>query len=121
MLLEKSRRNNLRDDITGLLLYHEGNFFQALEGPMDAVQACYDRIVEDPHHQGHIVLMAEEVAQRNFSAWSMAYVPYHDMEDGDRDGLHDLLSIRDRIDPTTLDVDPRLRIFLNTFLANFRL
>lgn len=34
-LLDKSQRNNAKKQITGMLMYHEGQFFQILEGPED--------------------------------------------------------------------------------------
>ncbi|MEM7363377.1 MAG: BLUF domain-containing protein, partial [Pseudomonadota bacterium] len=38
--------------VTGMLLYHEGSFLQALEGDRAVVEALYERIEEDPrlHH-----------------------------------------------------------------------
>jgi hypothetical protein len=40
--LEQSRENNLRLDVTGMLLYKGGNFMQMLEGEKDAVLGLYE-------------------------------------------------------------------------------
>jgi len=51
-ILSVSRRNNLRDGITGLLIYHEGSFLQVLEGPDAKIEASFERISSDPRHKG---------------------------------------------------------------------
>jgi hypothetical protein len=43
-VLRDSRRNNVRVDVTGMLLYTEGTFFQVLEGPAAAVDATFATI-----------------------------------------------------------------------------
>ena len=40
-ILEASQRNNARDEITGILMYHDDMFFQVLEGDRSAVENCY--------------------------------------------------------------------------------
>jgi Sensors of blue-light using FAD len=120
-ILETSRRNNGADGITGLLLYHDGNFFQVLEGAKGAVLTCYDRIVADSRHHGHIVLLSEEISQRNFSDWSMAYVPYAELTVERRKGLRDLQALRDDKALRTAVKDAEVGVFVNGFLANFRL
>jgi hypothetical protein len=40
-LLTKARRKNSLCDVTGMLLYHEGSFFQVLEGPEAAVRKVF--------------------------------------------------------------------------------
>jgi hypothetical protein len=49
-ILEVSRKNNQSSGITGLLLYHEGNFIQVLEGEKTAINALYDKITIDNRH-----------------------------------------------------------------------
>ena len=65
-LLDLSRRNNATRDITGLLLYWDGNFLQYVEGPEAAVDALLDRIRIDPSHDGVIVLDRATIAKRAF-------------------------------------------------------
>jgi hypothetical protein len=40
-LLAVSRANNLRLGVTGMLLYHDGSFLQALEGEETIVERLY--------------------------------------------------------------------------------
>jgi hypothetical protein len=72
-LLEKSRQNNRALDITGILLYKDGNFMQFLEGPKEAVLALAAKINHDPRHRGLIVLLQKEQPHREFEQWAMAF------------------------------------------------
>ena len=76
-LLERSRENNLRDEITGMLLYKDGKFMQLLEGPEQAVCATYARIAKDRRHREITVLLEGERPERDFEEWSMGF---HDLE-----------------------------------------
>lgn len=72
-LLEASRRNNQRSDITGLLLYRDGNFMQVLEGEELAVESTHERISKDSRHAGLITLLKAPIATRDFGEWSMGF------------------------------------------------
>jgi len=72
-LLEISRRKNETVGITGLLLYHDGNFMQVLEGEEPAVTATHARILEDPRHCGLLTLLKEPIEKRAFGDWSMGF------------------------------------------------
>jgi hypothetical protein len=72
-LLERARAKNLELGVTGVLLYHEGTFFQYFEGPPEAVEVVYRRIQRDPMHHGLIELMRAPVEARAFSDWSMGF------------------------------------------------
>jgi hypothetical protein len=70
-LLDVSRRNNAAAGLTGVLLFADGNFIQALEGPAPAVEATYARIAADPRHRMVIELYRGAIETRNFPDWSM--------------------------------------------------
>ena len=72
-ILELSRRNNQQLDITGLLLYAEGNIIQILEGDKDEVEALYKKIGQDERHERITRLFAGYSDSRIFTEWSMAY------------------------------------------------
>ncbi|MBY0231870.1 MAG: BLUF domain-containing protein [Gemmataceae bacterium] len=72
-LLDQSRTRNEAAGITGLLLYKDGNFMQALEGEKEAVEATHARIERDPRHRGLIVLLRGPAPERRFAGWSMAF------------------------------------------------
>jgi len=71
-ILLASRRNNSRDDITGMLLFNGKRFLQALEGPDELVTATYDRIKLDPRHRAPVLLSSKPITERQFGAWAMA-------------------------------------------------
>jgi hypothetical protein len=72
-IVEVSRRNNLASGLTGMLLYHDGTFVQALEGPADQVRKTLDRIEGDATHHSILVLIQDNVTKREFGAWSMGF------------------------------------------------
>ncbi len=72
-LLQAAREKNARLDITGLLLYNDGNFIQALEGPKEAVLKLYETISQDHRHSGVMTLTTQPVAERLFPDWSMGF------------------------------------------------
>ena len=72
-LLEQSRRKNEPAGISGLLLYHEGDFMQLLEGDEAAVRATHTRIGKDPRHKHCLTLLSGPVAERTFPDWTMGF------------------------------------------------
>lgn len=72
-ILATSRRNNGRDDITGMLYSDGTRFLQALEGPADKVEAAFARIKQDARHRAIVVLSEREIDAREFGAWEMAH------------------------------------------------
>jgi hypothetical protein len=73
-ILAKSRVNNVRDKITGALLFNAGCFAQVLEGPLELVEAAFERIQQDARHSEVSLLALEPVAQRSFPNWAMGFV-----------------------------------------------
>jgi len=55
-LLEQSRSRNKRQNVTGMLLYAKGNFFQVLEGEKSDVEEIYEAIENDGRNKGNIVI-----------------------------------------------------------------
>ncbi len=91
-LLAISRTNNTKCGVTGMLLYLEGNFIQALEGEKDAVMATNLRIAKDPRHRGVLVLLQGDIEKRDFPDWSMGYRRV------DRDGAGQIPGYTDFLD-----------------------
>lgn len=70
-ILGKSRTNNERDGITGVLVACEEDFMQLLEGDRTAVAECMMRIMKDERHYNIHILLAGEADTRLFPRWSM--------------------------------------------------
>jgi hypothetical protein len=73
-ILASSRRNNLRLDITGVLLYENGSYVQLLEGPREAVRLLYyGTIALDVRHRSTHVCWEYPIATRGFGNWQMGF------------------------------------------------
>lgn len=72
-LLRKARARNARLDVSGLMLYKQGTFMQALEGEETAIRALYATICKDPRHDHILTLLAVPVTDRLFQGWSMGF------------------------------------------------
>jgi hypothetical protein len=92
-LLKKARTNNRSLDITGMLLYKDGNFMQLLEGPKEAVQSLVDKIKLDRRHRGFIALLHEERPEREFSDWEMGFQKLDGTAVVDAPGYSDFLDV----------------------------
>ena len=73
-LLHGSRARNEAAGITGMLLYKDGNFMQALEGDEAAVRALHATIQGDRRHHGLVTVDSGHTEARQFSQWSMGFV-----------------------------------------------
>ena len=96
-ILDASIRNNKRNNITGMLLYAEGNVIQAIEGEKNDVLATYTAIRDDIRHHGIYILIEKSISSRKFASWSMGFrqitkadldnfpdaAPLFDMQDGE--------------------------------------
>jgi len=76
-LLIKARQNNIRLGITGMLIYRDGNFIQLLEGEEDVVKKLYETIRNDTRLNASTVINEREVAERQFSDWTMNLLTYN--------------------------------------------
>jgi len=72
-LLEKSRLNNSRLGITGMLLYKSLHFMQVLEGEKETVLALSNVIRQDPRHCGMVTLTEGPEMERQFPDWTMGF------------------------------------------------
>ncbi|MEM9483137.1 MAG: EAL domain-containing protein [Cyanobacteria bacterium P01_F01_bin.116] len=91
-LLEKSRENNSQTEITGMLLYENGSFFQILEGEPGAVDKLYERISQDDRHTKSVVIIREPIAKRAFGKWTMGFAKLGSQELDEIVGLNDFFS-----------------------------
>jgi Sensors of blue-light using FAD len=71
---------NRMDHITGMLMHADGVFVQLIEGPREAVNHLWARILLDKRHQGIVQLYhRREVESRACSGWDMRYVQKDDL------------------------------------------
>ncbi len=74
-LLLRARSNNEKLNITGMLIYHDRTFMQALEGDELSVRDVFKRIKKDARHTGVAVLRDQSSfgERRIFGDWSMGF------------------------------------------------
>jgi hypothetical protein len=91
-LLRQSVRRNTAAGITGLLLYKDGCFMQALEGEAAAVVSLFSKISRDPRHHHVIPLIHEPIEQRHFPNSAMAFRDLNSAELQDLAGYSEFLN-----------------------------
>ncbi|MCV6637782.1 BLUF domain-containing protein [Candidatus Albibeggiatoa sp. nov. NOAA] len=79
---ETSQRNNRELEITGVLLYLNGLFFQILEGNEERIDNLYTKILIDNRHKDIMCLQSEEnISARLFPDWDMQVINLEENED----------------------------------------
>lgn len=82
LLLHGARAHNQIVGITGLLLYRNRHFVQALQGPEAEVGSLYERICGDARHHSVTTLLKEHITELAFPHWAMGYLPVEQGGDG---------------------------------------
>lgn len=95
-ILEVSRMNNQRDEITGVLMYHNEVFFQVIEGERAVVDLCYARILRDDRHQGLSLMLDDTIESLTFPDWSMEYCGPDEVRGHTNRSLQSLADLRDK-------------------------
>jgi hypothetical protein len=84
-LLTQCRRDNARQNVTGILFYSHGNIAQLIEGDPDVIEPLFEKISQDGRHSHVHKLVQRPITQRSFPDWSMAFHPlesdaFHQLE-----------------------------------------
>lgn len=72
-ILAVARERNSAEEISGLLVYHDGSFLQVLEGPEERVDALVAKIKKDPRHHKFKLLLRDRIAGKEFEEWNMGF------------------------------------------------
>lgn len=109
-LVARAKAFNREVGVTGLLLYHDGNFFQYLEGPAQGLERVMERVRRSSLHRHLYVHVQGETDRRYFDDWDMGLADISGMQ-GDRlEGLRQALAARWGADGAQ---QPGLRLLLN--------
>ena len=73
-ILAKANSINLEKNITGCLIYHNKSFVQILEGNKNDVLQVFEKIKNDQRHHTITLLWENNVEDRFFTEWNMAYL-----------------------------------------------
>lgn len=74
-ILAKSRINNRKNGLVGVLYFGDGAFFQCLEGEEDAINAVFSKIENDPRHKDVKLISKKYISALSFPDWAMKYAP----------------------------------------------
>jgi hypothetical protein len=115
-IVEWSQRHNLARDITGMLAFGSGVFFQWIEGPAVEVQKLIASLHSDSRHYDIVSLeQSEEKRERLYPNWAMEMVEAEDiravLEDAldsteDENNIATLKRILNQLDSGPLDTLP---------------
>lgn len=72
-MLIKARAKNESLNITGMLLYRDGFFMQALEGEQQDIEALFATISKDTRHRDVLLIYNKPMQQRGFPDWTMGF------------------------------------------------
>ena len=98
-ILNEARERNTREDMTGILFFTTSHFIQCLEGDRKAVNMLYNDMMKDPRHHSLVLLSYEDISERMFSSWQMAYIGPNDIEQG----ILRAHSLTPEFEPCTMD------------------
>lgn len=116
-ILSEARHFNYKHDITGVLYYSNGQFFQCLEGESLVLEQLINKLEKDTRHKNIEVFEIKEILTRRFKTWSMKYVgrhslikqffvnlgyPHFDPKKLNQDQIDDLLNLLVKVDHVDL-------------------
>ncbi len=74
-ILAKSRINNRKNGLVGVLYFGDGVFFQCLEGDEVTINQLMNKLEADPRHQDLKVVSKKYINQLSFADWAMKFAP----------------------------------------------
>ena len=72
-MLKLFRGKNKENNISGLMLYYEGNIIQYIEGNKKELYSLYNNIKNDVSHNNITKVIDESIIKRNFVNWDMCF------------------------------------------------
>ncbi|SHG03460.1 Sensors of blue-light using FAD [Salegentibacter echinorum] len=110
-LLKYSKHSNNDDDITGILLFSEGNFFQVLEGKKEKVLALYEKIKNDDRHRNIIKIISKEIHKEAYDGYEADFISENSYVNPEK--FQDYLNYLKVLDkPTQVAVENMLKAFI---------
>jgi hypothetical protein len=70
-ILNACKKNNVKYDVTGVLLYSDSKFVQYIEGEYTEIMGLYDKIKGDKRHSNPVLLTSAPIQSRSFPSWQM--------------------------------------------------
>ncbi|MTI22822.1 BLUF domain-containing protein [Fulvivirga sp. RKSG066] len=89
-ILQTAQSFNDAHNITGMLLFIEGKFFQILEGDKAVITKLYESIKSDQRHKNVTTVSAHAIRNRTFKGWSMRFNAIDEKEFTELSGISSL-------------------------------
>jgi hypothetical protein len=114
-LLLQSRKFNAENNITGVLLYIDGDFLQVIEGSEEVTKRLFEKIKEDKRHKGIITVYNDRFLEKQFPDWSMGFglIDYKKLEK--TPGFENFVKKE-----TLTITDKTAMVFIETFIKTHR-
>ncbi len=75
-LLTQAQLRNEQLQITGHLLFLDGQFTQCVEGPPPSIERLWQSLQRDTRHHSLELMVRRPATERRFPRWSMAFSTY---------------------------------------------
>ncbi len=85
-----TKSNNLKQDISGILIFNGGNFLQIMEGEKNTINELYHKISKDKKHSNIIKLIEKPISERMFEDYETGFSIIKDRKKANQ--LEDYLS-----------------------------
>lgn len=76
-ILEHAQAYNTQNDLTGVLLYSEGNFFHVIEGEKNLIQNLFDKIKADKRHENITTIFERPIVRAAYDGFKSDFVTQH--------------------------------------------
>lgn len=105
-----SKNWNNDNNITGILLYSQGNFFQVLEGDKTLLESLFSRIKTDERHYDVTTIFEKEVEETKFKDYETDFISLDS-----RYEAKDLNTYFSRIELLNPSIQSSVKYILNKF------
>lgn len=105
-IMDQTRKFNKSEDITGILLYNERNFFQLIEGEEKTVKDLYKKILLDTRHEDIIQFLEKIVSRPSFDGYLTDFIT--DDQKYDRSKLEHYLHYIEVLNPESRNAVKRV-------------
>ncbi len=73
-ILKSSKTWNNQNDITGLLLFSEGSFFQIIEGEKNTISELFENIKEDDRHHNIMQIFGKDIHKDAYDGYDSDFI-----------------------------------------------
>lgn len=112
-ILEKARGNNMKRNITGMLIYNNGVYMQLIEGFSKDIHRLYDLMMHDRRHNRIIKLVEESITERYFPDWNMGFKDLSTMSPDELPGFIAVFNGKLDLDTVSKNIPVAIALILN--------